>query len=189
MVYRIRISLCNFGESPLQFWVFLLYTKQAPNLVWCTDFTYIRLSNGKMRYNCTVMDLYDRSVVSSINSEYINTELAKAAVEQALGTEKPGKGLILHSDQGSQYTSWKFVDYCKKSGIRQSMSKAGCPYDNVPVEHFYNTFKNELIYPNSFSSAECLDEAVRRYVYIWYNHVRPHSYNGWKTPFEARYRT
>ena len=126
---------------------------KAPNLVWCTDFTYIRLSNGKMRYNCAVMDLYDRSVVSSLNSEYINTKLAKAAVEQALGAEKPGKGLILHSDQGSQYTSWKFVDYCKKSGIRQSMSKAGCPYDNVPVEHFYNTFKNELIYPNSFSSA------------------------------------
>lgn len=126
---------------------------KAPNLVWCTDFTYIRLSNGKMRYNCAVMDLYDRSVVSSLNSEYINTKLAKAAVEQALGAEKPGKGLILHSDQGSQYTSWKFVHYCKKSGIRQSMSKAGCPYDNVPVEHFYNTFKNELIYPNSFSSA------------------------------------
>ena len=62
---------------------------KAPNLVWCTDFTYIRLSNGKMRYNCTVMDLYERSVVSSLNSEHINTELAKAAVEKALGTERP----------------------------------------------------------------------------------------------------
>ena len=162
---------------------------KAPNLVWCTDFTYIRLSNGKMRYNCTVMDLYDRSVVSSLNSEHINTELAKAALEKAIEGEKPGKGLILHSDQGSQYSSWEFVDYCKKRGIRQSMSKAGCPYDNAPMERFYNTFKNELIYPNSFSSAESLDEAVRRYVYVWYNHVRPHSYNGWKTPFEARYRT
>lgn len=69
------------------------------------------------------------------------------------------------------------------------MSKAGCPYDNAPMERFYNTFKNELSYPNSFSSAESLDEAVRRYVYVWYNHVRPYSYNGWKTPFEARYRT
>ena len=133
---------------------------KAPNLVWCTDFTYIRLSNGNMRYNCAVMDLYDRSVVSSLNSEHINTELAKAAVEKAIEGEKPGKGLILHSDQGSQYSSWEFVDYCKKRGIRQSMSKAGRPYDNAPMERFYNTFKNELIYPNSFSSAESLDEAV-----------------------------
>lgn len=50
---------------------------QAPNLVWCTDFTYIRLSNGKMRYNCIIIDLYDRNVISSLNSEHINTELTK----------------------------------------------------------------------------------------------------------------
>lgn len=50
---------------------------QAPNLVWYTDFTYIRLSNGKMRYNCTIIDLYDRNVISSLNSEHINTKLTK----------------------------------------------------------------------------------------------------------------
>ena len=72
------------------------------------------------------------------------------AVEKALGTEKPGKGPILHSDQGIQHASWEFVDYCKKRGIRQSMSKAGCPYDNAPMERFYNTFKSELICPDSF---------------------------------------
>lgn len=67
------------------------------------------------------------------------------------------------------------------------MSKAGCPYDNALMECFYNTLKNELIYPNIFSNTESLDEAVRRYVCIWYNYIRPHWYNGWKTPFEARH--
>ena len=158
-----------------------------PNRIWCTDFTYIRMGNGKMRYNCSIFDLYDRSVVASLNSDYINTELAKATLEKALLAEKPAKGLILHSDQGCQFTSWDFIHYCESKGICQSMSKAGCPYDNAPMERFYNTLKNELIYPNHFYDEASLDEALNRYVYVWYNHVRPHSYNDWKTPFETRY--
>ncbi|ASM69431.1 MULTISPECIES: IS3 family transposase [Lachnospiraceae] len=158
-----------------------------PNRIWCTDFTYIRMRNGKMRYNCSILDLYDRSIVATLNSDYINTELAKATLEKALMEEKPEKGLILHSDQGCQFTSWGFINYCESRGICQSMSKAGCPYDNAPMERFYNTLKNELIYPNHFYDAASLDEALNRYVYVWYNHVRPHSYNDWKTPFEARY--
>ena len=95
-----------------------------PNRIWCTDFTYIRMGKGKMRYNCSILDLYDRSVVASLNSDYINTELAKATLEKALLTEKPAKGLILHSDQGCQFTSWDFINYCESKGICQSMSKA-----------------------------------------------------------------
>ena len=53
------------------------------------------------------------------------------------------------------------------------MSKAGCPYDNMTIERFYNTLKNELIYPNHFYDVASLDEAVKRYVYVWYNHGRP----------------
>ena len=85
-----------------------------------------------------------------------------------------------------EFTSWAFVDYCKDNGIIQSMSKTGCPYDNAPMERFYKSFKTELIYPNKFDTDVQLDEAVNKYVHIWYNHVRPHSYNGGLTPFEAR---
>ena len=94
-----------------------------------------------MRYNCSILDLYDRSIVATLNSDYINTELAKATLEKALMEEKPEKGLILHSDQGCQFTSWGFINYCESRGICQSMSKAGCPYDNAPMERFYNTLK------------------------------------------------
>lgn len=67
------------------------------------------------------------------------------------------------------------------------MSKAGYPYDNAPMERYYNTLKNELIYQHEYKTDEELNAAIEEYAYTWYNHVRPHSYNGCKTPFEARY--
>jgi len=74
------------------------FTADEKNKIWCTDFTYIRLSNGKMRYNCTIIDLYDRCAVASLDSSYINTELAIDTLKRAVKNEKPHSGLILHSD-------------------------------------------------------------------------------------------
>ncbi len=156
------------------------------NKVWCTDFTMVRLSNGKARYNCSIIDIYDRSVVSLSNSKYINSDLAMEALSKAIKSERPKSEIILHSDQGSQFTSWSFVDYCKSNNIKQSMSKIGCPYDNAPMERYFNTFKNELVYRNKYKDEESFDKAVNRYAFIWYNHIRPHTYNKGLTPFEAR---
>ncbi len=107
-------------------------------------------------------------------------------MSKALERESPDEGLVLHSDQGVQFTSWAFVEYCKSQGIRQSMSKTGCPYNNAPMERFYKLLKSELIYHQKFETDLQLDEAINKYVYVWYNHIRPHSYNGGLTPFEAR---
>ena len=63
------------------------------------------------------------------------------------------QNLILHSDQGSQFTSAEFVEYCRELGISQSMSRTGCPYDNAPMERYYNTLKTELIYQYRFETA------------------------------------
>ena len=71
--------------------------------------------------------------------------------------------------------------------IRQSMSKAGCPYDNSPMESFYGTFKSEFIRQNRFGTDHELNESTLDYVYGYYNHIRPHSSNGYMTPFEKRY--
>ena len=114
------------------------FTASEKNKVWCTDFTYMRVSGGKFRYNCTIIDLYDRSVVASVNSKHINTDLAIETLTMALKQEHKPKGIILHSDQGVQFTSWDFVMFCKRHGIIQSMSKAGCPYDNAPMEARFN---------------------------------------------------
>ena len=71
-------------------------------------------------------------------------------------------------------------------GISQSMSRAGCPYDNAPMERDYNTLKTELIYQHNFETAAEPDYAVSEFAYDWYNQIRPHSYNGYLTPFEKR---
>lgn len=66
------------------------------------------------------------------------------------------------------------------------MSCAGCPYDNALMERFYNTLKHDLIHLYHFHDDETLDEAIYKYSYVTYNHHRPHTYNNWRTPFEAR---
>ena len=156
------------------------------NKVWCTDFTYMRQPNGRFRYNCSIIDLHDRSAIESINSNYINTELAIETLKKALEKENHPKNLVLHSDQGVQFASWEFVMFCKEQGITQSMSKAGCPYDNAPMERFYNTFKSCFYYRYTFDSVEMLDAMTKEYI-NWYNYVRPHSYNNYLTPMEVRF--
>lgn len=161
------------------------------NEKWCTDFTYLFLTDGSKRYNCTIIDLHDRSVIASITDKHMTADLAKRTLQKAIDSQ-PGldtSRLILHSDQGSQYTSKEFTEYCEAAGITQSMSKAGCPYDNAPMERYYNTLKNELINHHYYHSEEELYEAVEEFAYVHYNHVRPHSYDNYKTPFEARYGT
>ena len=95
--------------------------------------------------------------------------------------------VILHSDQGVQFTSWEFVSFCKDNNVTQRMSKAGCPYDNAPMERFYNTFKSNFYNVTLFSNVEMMDELTAKYINR-YNYVRPHSYNNYLTPMEARYR-
>lgn len=73
---------------------------------------------------------------------------------------KPPKGLILHSDQGSQYTSKIFVEYCKEHHIQQSMSKSGGPYDNAVMERYFNTLKHECLNLYQLKSTECAENII-----------------------------
>jgi transposase InsO family protein len=74
-----------------------------------------------------------------------------------------------------------------EAGITKSRFKAGYPYDNVHMERYYNTLKNELIYLYYYHDDKKLISAIEEFAYVTYNHIRPHSYNVYKTPFEARY--
>lgn len=162
------------------------FKAESPNKVWCMDFTYLLQKNGSVRYNCTIIDLFDRCAVATLNGYHITTELAIDTLRIALKRHNPDKGLMLHSDQGSQFTAKDFNSFCEKNHVQQSMSHAGCPYDNAPMERFYNTLKNEFFHLYSFDSTEKLDQGIYDFVYVKYNHVRPHSYNGGLTPRAAR---
>lgn len=164
------------------------FTAERPNRKWCTDFTYLFLGNGEARYNCSIIDLYDRSIVASITDRSITSGLAIRTLKKALEAqpEAERQGILLHSDQGSQYTSKAFTEFCESVHVTQSMSKAGHPYDNAPMERYFNTLKNECTNLYAFQTEENLYQSVEEFAYVHYNHVRPHSYNGYRTPYQAR---
>ena len=163
------------------------FTAERINCKWCTDFTYLFLKNGEVRYNCTIIDLHDRSVVARITDRHITSDLAVRTLQKALASQRLSKGgLILHSDQGSQYTSKAFIEFCESVHVTQSMSKAGYPYDNAPMERYFNTLKNECANLYEFRTEEELYRTVEEFAYATYHHVRPHSYNGYRTPYQTR---
>ena len=114
---------------------------------WCTDFTYLFLKNHEVRYNCTIIDLHARSVVASITDRHITSDLAIRTLKKALESQPVLKGeLILHSDQGSQFTSKAFVEFCESVHVTQSMSKAGYPYDNAPMDCLITPYQEVFVY-------------------------------------------
>ena len=94
--------------------------------------------------------------------------------------------LILHSDQGTQFTSKAFVDFCESVRVTQSMSKAGYPYDNAPMERYFNVLKNECANLWEFQTEESLYQTIEEFAYVEYNYAHPHSFNTYATPHEAR---
>lgn len=163
------------------------FTADKINQKWCTNFTCLFLNNHEVRYNCTIIDLYDRSVIASITDSHITSDLAIRTLQKALASQPQTKGeLILHSGQGTQFTSKAFVEYCESVHVTQSMSKAGYPYDNAPMERYFNTLKNECTNLYEFRTEEALYQAVEEFAYVSCNHVRPHSFNGYRTPYQAR---
>lgn len=156
------------------------------NQKWCIDFTYIYFGKHTKRYNCTIIDLYDRRVAASVCGKRITSELAKETVKEAIKRNGGEICEILHSDRGSQFTSKEFIEFCNEYGITQSMSRPGCPYDNAPMERYFNTMKSELLKQKSFEDEESLFIEINAYAYGWYNNLRPHSHNGGLPPAKVK---
>lgn len=157
------------------------------NEKWCIDFTYIYFGKNHKRYNCTIIDLYDRRVVASVNGSKIDAKLAIAAVTKAIERcDNVVSGVMLHSDRGSQFTSKEFIEFCKNNDIKQSMSKPGYPYDNSPMERYFNTLKSELLYLYDYDDEETLYSDINCFAYGWYNCVRPHTFNGGVPPTKVK---
>jgi len=132
------------------------------------------LCGHEVRYNCTIIDLHGRSVVASITDRHITSDPAIRTLQKVLDSQPAIKGeLLLHNDQGSRYTSKAFVEFCESVHITQSMSKAGYPYDNAPMERYLNTMKNECTNLYEFQTEAALYQAVEEFAYVSYNHVRP----------------
>jgi transposase InsO family protein len=164
------------------------FTASKPNAKWVTDITYISTGEGWL-YLASVMDLYSRKIVGWHMGERMTKELVLHALKQAYKRQHPGKGLIHHSDRGSQYAS---ADYQKQLQIYEmigSMSRKGNCYDNACIESFHSVLKKELIYLNKYETREEARKSIFEYIEVFYNNQRIHSTIGYNTPsdFELSY--
>ena len=116
--------------------------------------------------------------------ETMKVSLVNDALKMALATRNPSKGLIWHTDRGSQYASYEHKDLLKKYGIIQSMSRKGNCHDNAVAESFFHTLKTELIYHEIYHTKEEAKRSIFEYIEIFYNRERSHSANKNLSPVE-----
>ncbi len=153
------------------------------NRIWAGDITYIWTREGWL-YLSVILDLCSRKVISWKADKTMTETLVTETVSKAINSRRPDKGLIHHSDRGSQYASIKLRNMLKENNINQSMSSKGNCYDNAAVESFFATLKKEFIYRNYFVTREEAKQQIFEYIEIFYNRYRRHSKLNYLSPVQ-----
>lgn len=156
----------------------------APNRIWLADITYIPTGEGWL-YLAAVLDLATRKIVGWSMRDHMRTELTLTALLMAVQRQRPGEGLIHHSDRGSQYAAEAYGKQLAAIGAKPSMSKKGCCYDNAPMESFFHTLKVELVHQRKWATREEAKRDLFAYIEGYYNRARSHSALGYLTPEQA----
>ncbi|HSN24030.1 MAG TPA: IS3 family transposase [Methylomicrobium sp.] len=154
-----------------------------PNQVYAGDITYIPTQEGWL-YLAVVIDLYSRQVVGWSMAEHMRTKLVNDALLMAVWKRKPEKGLMWHTDRGSQYASESHRALLARHGIRQSMSRKGNCWDNSVSESFFHTLKTELVHQQTYQTRAEARQAIFEYIEVFYNRERLHSANGYMSPVD-----
>ena len=164
------------------------FRQSAPNQIWVSDITYIKVGQ-KWYYLCVIIDLFSRKVIAWKISDKPNAELVISTFKSAYANRNFPKGLMFHSDRGSQYTSATFRKLLNDLEVVQSFSGKGCPYDNAVAESFFKFLKLEEINRNHYSKLSDLKSALFEYIDGFYNTKRPHRANDFLSPndFESEY--
>lgn len=157
------------------------FSAKKPNEKWVSDITYIWTGEGWL-YLAVVMDLYSRMVVGWAISERMTSKLVIDALQMALWRRKPPKGLILHSDRGSQYCSRAYQKLFVAHGLICSMSKRGDCFDNAAMESWNHSFKVEAIHGEKLTTRALTKNLVFEYIEVYYNRKRLHSTIGYESP-------
>ena len=150
------------------------FVVKRPNRVWLSDITYIWTLEGWL-YLAAVMDGCSRKIVGYAMQEQMDQSLTVTALDRALAVRRPSAGLIHHSDQGKQYAA---DDYQKLLIAHQavcSMSRKGNCWDNAPMESFFGTLKQELVYQDKFASRTEAKAKIFEYIEVFYNRQRRHT--------------
>ena len=163
------------------------FSAPAPNQKWVGDITYLATGEGWL-YLAVLIDLYSRKVIGWAMSERMTADLVGDALQMALWSRKMPKGVIVHSDRGSQYCSSLYQSLLTRHDLRCSMSAKGNCYDNACAESFFHSLKVEAIHGERLTTRETMRRQVFEYIELDYNRQRRHSAIGMISPeaFEAR---
>lgn len=154
-----------------------------PDQKWVADITYIPTAEGWL-YLAGVLDLYSRKIVGWAMSDQINADLVEQALRMALYQRQPSRGLLHHSDRGSQYASRQIRALLDTYQIQISMSESGDCYDNAVMESFWGTLKNEWVHHQKYETRAEAKLDIFSYIEGFYNTVRLHSTLGYCSPTE-----
>lgn len=165
------------------------FRSEEPDRLWVTDITEHPTREGKV-YCAVVLDVFSRRVVGWSIDSSPTAALVTSALGMAIGNRDPD-GTIIHSDQGSQFTSWAFTRRAIDSGLLPSMGSVGSCYDNAMIESFWSRMQVELLDRRSWRTRIELANAIFEYLEIFHNRQRRHSALGMLTPveFETRHQT
>jgi putative transposase len=152
-----------------------------PNRVWVSDITYISTDEGWL-YCAAHKDLFNGEIVGYALGSRLTKDLVIKSLRMAQATKRPDPGLIHHSDRGKQYCSISFVELLDEFHMKASMSRKGNCYDNAPMESFWGTLKNELVYHQRYLTREQAIREITEYIEIFYNRQRRQARLGYLSP-------
>lgn len=153
----------------------------TPNCAWVTDITYVATDEGWL-YLAGIKDLFNGELVGYAMSERMTTALVSQALFRAVSAKRPAKGLIHHSDRGSQYCSHAYRKQLQQFGMQASMSRKGDCWDNAPMESLWGSLKNELVHLRRFVTREQAKREITEYIEIFYNRIRKQARLGYLSP-------
>jgi len=152
-----------------------------PNKVWLSDITYVPTDEGWL-YLAGHKDLFTHEIVGYSMGERMTKNLISQSLFRAVEAKRPGKGLMHHSDRGSQYCSYEYRHLLEQFAMKTSMSGKGNCFDNAPMESFWGMLKQELIYHCHFRNRQEARQAITEYIEIFYNRQRLQAKLGFLSP-------
>lgn len=150
------------------------FSQTAPNVAWVGDITYIRTRQGWL-YLAAIMDLHSRKIVGWAMAPNMETTLVIAALRFAVQQRQPGPGLLMHTDQGSQYASGEYQRELGQHGMVCSMSRRGNCWDNAVMERFFLNLKMERVWQREYANHAEAQRDITDYIVGFYNTTRLHA--------------
>jgi len=185
-VRRFRVTTDSRKTVPAPNLLAQQFVVKRPNQRWVSDITFIPTREGWL-YLAVIIDLYSRAVIGWAMDKRMKTTLVTDALKMALMRRKVRSPLLLHSDQGSQYSASDYRAMLAANGIECSMSRKGCCWDNAVAESFFHTLKTELVHHEDYRRRVEAQASIFEYIEVFYNRRRRHSHIGQVAPlaFEA----